>query len=107
MLGARGPCSELRPVLKWTIDFATITPGAGRPRPLGVLRSVLRERSAARRQGSEGAPGAWIELEPWASVGLLGLAAGEHLALSAAAGPPGHRAAGDERRAPSVRPDPR
>jgi len=50
-------------------------------RPIGVIRSVLRERSDAPRQGSEGAPDAWLELEPWASAGLLDLAAGDRLVI--------------------------
>lgn len=50
-------------------------------RPVGVIRSALRERSAAPKQGSEGAPDAWLELEPWASAGLLGLSAGDRLLI--------------------------
>ncbi len=33
-------------------------------RPIGVIRSTLKERSEAPKQGSEGAPDAWIEIEP-------------------------------------------
>ncbi|HEX3479843.1 MAG TPA: tRNA (N6-threonylcarbamoyladenosine(37)-N6)-methyltransferase TrmO [Kofleriaceae bacterium] len=50
-------------------------------RPIGVIRSVLRERDAAPMQGSEGAPDAWLELAPWALTGLLGLAAGDRLLI--------------------------
>jgi tRNA-Thr(GGU) m(6)t(6)A37 methyltransferase TsaA len=50
-------------------------------RPIGVIRSVLRERGEAPRQGSEGAPDAWLELEPSVSAGLLGLAAGDRLLI--------------------------
>jgi tRNA (Thr-GGU) A37 N-methylase len=32
--------------------------------PIGVVRSPLRNRADAPRQGSEGAPDAWILLEP-------------------------------------------
>jgi tRNA-Thr(GGU) m(6)t(6)A37 methyltransferase TsaA len=50
-------------------------------RPIGVIRSVLRERGEAPRQGSEGAPDAWLELESSVSAGLLGLAAGDRLLI--------------------------
>ena len=48
-------------------------------RPVGVVRSSLTDRSAAPRQGSEGAPDAWIELEPWALDALLGVKVGDAL----------------------------
>ena len=50
-------------------------------RPIGVIRSVLRDRGEAPRQGAEGAPDAWLELEPSVSPGLLGLAAGDRLLI--------------------------
>lgn len=48
-------------------------------RPVGVLRSSLRDRKDAPRQGVEGAPDAWIEIEPWARDALLGIAVGDAL----------------------------
>ena len=58
-------------------------PAPGQPieglRPIGVIRSALTARSEAPRQGSEGAPDAWLEVYPWASEGLQGLAAGDEL----------------------------
>ena len=48
-------------------------------RPIGHLRSELKERKGAPRQGPEGAPDAWLELEPWAADGLLGLTVGAEL----------------------------
>ena len=48
-------------------------------RPVGTLRSDLRDRKDAPRQGSEGAPDAWIEIEPWARDALLGIAVGDAL----------------------------
>ena len=33
-------------------------------RPVGVVRSPLKERAEAPRQGSEGAPDAWVEIHP-------------------------------------------
>lgn len=50
-----------------------------RLRPIGVISSELMRRSEAPRQGSEGAPDAWIEVHPWAAEGLQGLAAGDEL----------------------------
>ncbi|WP_437308609.1 tRNA (N6-threonylcarbamoyladenosine(37)-N6)-methyltransferase TrmO [Sorangium sp. So ce388] len=50
-----------------------------RLRPIGVISSELTRRSEAPRQGSEGAPDAWIEVHPWAAEGLQGLAAGDEL----------------------------
>lgn len=55
---------------------ATIEP---RLRPIGVLESELEERSAAPKQGSEGAPDAWLEVHAWAADALRGLAAGDEI----------------------------
>ncbi len=32
-------------------------------RPVGVIRSALKARSKAPKQGSEGAPDAWLEIK--------------------------------------------
>jgi tRNA-Thr(GGU) m(6)t(6)A37 methyltransferase TsaA len=48
-------------------------------RPIGVIRSILKKRSEAPKQGSEGAPDAWIEIEPWASRGLDRMKVGDKL----------------------------
>jgi tRNA-Thr(GGU) m(6)t(6)A37 methyltransferase TsaA len=48
-------------------------------RPIGILRSTLTDRSGAPRQGDEGAPDAWIEIEPWAEPALHRLAVGDAL----------------------------
>ena len=50
-------------------------------RAIGVLRSPLRARSEAPRQGDEGAPDAWLEVEPWAAPALEGLAVGDELLI--------------------------
>ena len=42
-------------------------------RPIGVVRSVLTERSGAPRQGDEGAPDVWIEMAPEVAEGLEGI----------------------------------
>lgn len=60
-------------------------PAQGQPtgalRPIGVIRSALTARSEAPRQGSEGAPDAWLEVHPWAAEGLRGLAAGDEIVV--------------------------
>lgn len=48
-------------------------------RPIGVLRSDLKDRASSPRQGSEGAPDAWLVIDPWAAQGLSGVAAGDEL----------------------------
>ncbi len=48
-------------------------------RPVGVIRSALKDRRAAPMQGSEGAPDAWLEVAPWARGALRGVGAGDHL----------------------------
>lgn len=52
---------------------------APRLRPIGVVRSPLKDRSKAPKQGSEGAPDAWIDVYAWAARGLKGLAVGDEL----------------------------
>jgi tRNA-Thr(GGU) m(6)t(6)A37 methyltransferase TsaA len=46
-------------------------------RPIGVIRSSLKTLGEAPRQGSEGAPDAWLVVRAWASKGLRGLAVGQ------------------------------
>lgn len=50
-------------------------------RPIGVLRSTLRERKNAPRQGKEGAPDAWLEVRAWAAAGFDGIRAGDELVV--------------------------
>ena len=52
-----------------------------RLRPIGIVRSVLTQRSQAPRQASEGAPDAWIEIEAWAERGLRGLRMGQEVII--------------------------
>jgi len=57
-----------------------MTGGRGaRLRPIGVIRSALKARADAPKQGSEGAPDAWLEVRPSAGAGLHGLRAGEDI----------------------------
>jgi tRNA-Thr(GGU) m(6)t(6)A37 methyltransferase TsaA len=48
-------------------------------RPIGVLRSRINERSKAPKQGSEGAPDAWLEVRPSVAQALDGLAVGDEV----------------------------
>jgi tRNA-Thr(GGU) m(6)t(6)A37 methyltransferase TsaA len=53
----------------------------GQLRPIGVIRSRLKERSGAPKQASEGAPDAWLEVRPFAVQGLDGLAVGDEIII--------------------------
>ena len=55
------------------------SPPGSELRPIGVIRSTLADRAGAPRQGSEGAPDAWLDVEPWAADALDGLAAGDDI----------------------------
>jgi len=48
-------------------------------RPIGVIRSSIKKRSEAPKQGSEGAPDAWLELSPLVAQGLDGLVVGDNI----------------------------
>ena len=48
-------------------------------RPIGVIRSEIKERSKAPKQGSEGAPDVWLEVHRFATPALDGLAEGDEL----------------------------
>jgi tRNA-Thr(GGU) m(6)t(6)A37 methyltransferase TsaA len=48
-------------------------------RPVGVIRSIITVRRDAPKQGSEGAPDAWLEVHAWAADGLLGLEPGDQI----------------------------
>jgi tRNA-Thr(GGU) m(6)t(6)A37 methyltransferase TsaA len=47
--------------------------------PIGVIRSELTSREDAPRQGDEGAPEAWLDLNPQVAQGLAGITAGDEL----------------------------
>jgi tRNA-Thr(GGU) m(6)t(6)A37 methyltransferase TsaA len=50
-----------------------------RLRPVGVIRSTLTSRKNAPRQGSDGAPDAWLEVRAWAAKGLYRLQPGDEI----------------------------
>ncbi len=50
-----------------------------RLRPVGVISSVLKACSDAPKQGSEGAPDAWLDVHAWAAAGLHGLVVGDEI----------------------------
>lgn len=50
-------------------------------RPVGVVRSKLTSLDDAPKQGREGAPDAWLEIEPSCAGALDGLAVGDELVL--------------------------
>ncbi len=49
--------------------------------PIGFVRSPLKDREAAPRQGDEGAPNAAIELEPSVADALQGIDVGDELVI--------------------------
>ena len=58
----------------------------GRPtefllRPIGVIRSEIKARADAPKQGSEGAPDVWLEIHHWAAEGLHRVAVGDELVI--------------------------
>jgi tRNA-Thr(GGU) m(6)t(6)A37 methyltransferase TsaA len=50
-------------------------------RPVGVVRSELRDRELAPMQGHEGAPDAWIELRPEVARAAASLVPGDEVLL--------------------------
>lgn len=50
-------------------------------KPIGVIHSVVKERSKAPKQGFEGAPDVWVEVYSFAAQALDGLAAGDEIVV--------------------------
>jgi tRNA-Thr(GGU) m(6)t(6)A37 methyltransferase TsaA len=48
-------------------------------RAIGVIRSALKSRGKAPKQGAEGAPDAWLEVSSFAAQGLDGLLVGNDI----------------------------
>jgi tRNA-Thr(GGU) m(6)t(6)A37 methyltransferase TsaA len=55
------------------------TPVGLKLRPIGVIRSTLKSRREAPKQGPEGAPDAWLEVRAFAAEALEGLAVGNEI----------------------------
>jgi tRNA-Thr(GGU) m(6)t(6)A37 methyltransferase TsaA len=51
--------------------------------PIGVVRSDLRDRKNAPRQGNEGAPDVWVEIDPRFAAALDGVQVGDDLIVLA------------------------
>ena len=49
--------------------------------PIGSIRSVLKRRADAPRQGSEGASDAWLDVIPEVADGLQDITAGDEIIL--------------------------
>jgi tRNA-Thr(GGU) m(6)t(6)A37 methyltransferase TsaA len=49
--------------------------------PIGFIHSSLKHREDAPRQGNEGAPDAWLELNPTVAEGLEGIATRDEIIL--------------------------
>ena len=47
--------------------------------PIGFIRSTVKGREDAPRQGPEGAPDAWLEIKPRFAEALLGMEVGHDL----------------------------
>ena len=47
--------------------------------PVGFIRSTLKQREEAPRQGAEGGPDAWLEIEPQFAEALIGMEVGHEL----------------------------
>ena len=49
--------------------------------PIGFIHSSLKRREEAPRQGGEGAPDVWLEVNPTVAEGLEGIATGDEIIL--------------------------
>ena len=47
--------------------------------PIGTIRSRIKNRKEAPKQGSEGAPDAWLEVNSFAAQGFEGISEGDEL----------------------------
>jgi tRNA-Thr(GGU) m(6)t(6)A37 methyltransferase TsaA len=50
-------------------------------RPIGVIHSEIKNLEEAPKQGSEGAPDAWLEIHKFAAPALQGLAEGDEIII--------------------------
>jgi len=52
-----------------------------RLQPIGIIRSTLKKRGEAPKQGSEGAPDAWLDIDPSLADALDGLEVGDDIVV--------------------------
>lgn len=64
-----------------TVDERNHMPIGLTLRPVGVIRSEIKTRADAPKQGPEGAPDAWLEIDPWAAEGLHRIAVGDEIVI--------------------------
>lgn len=50
-------------------------------KPIGYVHSTIKKREDAPKQGSEGAPDAWIEIQREFTAGLQGLSVGDEIII--------------------------
>jgi tRNA-Thr(GGU) m(6)t(6)A37 methyltransferase TsaA len=62
-------------------DHRTHDPPTPVLRPIGVVESTLTSRSSAPRQGDEGAPDAWLDLDPSVLPAVSGLRPGDDVVV--------------------------
>jgi tRNA-Thr(GGU) m(6)t(6)A37 methyltransferase TsaA len=58
-----------------------MTLGSYQLRPIGIVHSSLKRREECPRQGREGAPDAWVEIDPAFVEGLDGITPGSEVVL--------------------------
>ena len=49
---------------------------------IGVIRSDISVRRDAPKQGAEGAPDVWLDVNPLVAAGLMGIKAGDELIVA-------------------------
>jgi tRNA-Thr(GGU) m(6)t(6)A37 methyltransferase TsaA len=66
-----------------TIQRKPGTPAGAHERlhPIGIIRSSLKTRREAPKQGREGAPDAWLEVRPALAQGLDGIVVGDEIVI--------------------------
>ena len=57
----------------------TESDAVGELRAVGVIQSVLKAPGESPKQGSEGAPDAWLDICPWAAAAMHGLTVGDEI----------------------------
>jgi tRNA-Thr(GGU) m(6)t(6)A37 methyltransferase TsaA len=63
------------------LQMNTERDAVGELRTVGVIRSVLKTPGESPKQGSEGAPDAWLDIRPWAAAAMHGLTVGDEITV--------------------------